>query len=213
MKKFVWSAMACGALMAPAFAEDAPEVVADSVIEVTAIEKTDLEAGPCDVQTLEVVTLEVTDDHVCSEDGACDHGVADDSMILTMTGGIESQSGPIRTMTGDNFRGETSLDTSLTVSQLAGEQRNALRLFDRRDAKSEAKGLKGLFARSEAKSATTITVADKTVARQKAEIDVMRDQALKTGDAKLLARADAMAASLKAPKVKQKSLFSLGVKK
>lgn len=219
MKKLCFGLLACGAMLTPAFAdEEAAPVVEEQVIELT-VEK-EIEVADAEVTTLEVTTLEVREacEHHEHGEECLDRCLADDSQIVTF--GVEAEGNladnnevlMTTTSVGDNHRNLTgeSLGVSLGVNQLADEQRNSLRLFSGREEKS---GVKGLFARTDAKTSTTVTVADKQLAKKKAEIDQMRDKALKTGDVKLLAKADAQAAKLNGAKVKQKSLFSFGAKK
>ena len=127
--------------------------------------------------------------------------------LMTMTGVADNQ----RNLTSESVGLSSGL--SLGVNQLADEQRNTLRFFGARESQSLKSGSKGLIARTDTKSSTTVTVADKQLAKKKAEIDQMRDKALKTGDVKLMAKADAQAAKLNGAKVKQKTLFNFGAKK
>jgi hypothetical protein len=226
MKKFCFGMLACGAMLAPAFAEDEAAPPVDETVVDLAVTSELVVEDVTDVQTLEVTTLEVS--QVCEHEHGeecIDRCLADDSQIVTFgveeEGNIADDRVYLMSTTGiqENQRNLTSESVGLTtglslgVNQLADEQRNSLRLFSGRDGQDNKAGLKGLFARTDVKTSTTITVADKQLAKKKAEIDQMRDKALKTGDVKLLARADAQAAKLNGAKVKQKSLFSFGAKK
>lgn len=99
------------------------------------------------------------------------------------------------------------------INQLSVEQRNTVRLFEGRGEKPRSGGsLFRLFGRTEAGVQTVsgreLTAAEKSTARQMAEIDRLRDQAIVAGDAKLLATADAMEARVRARSTAKASFFS-----
>jgi len=112
----------------------------------------------------------------------------------------------------------TSSDAPSSVNQLADEQRNSLRLFSGREAAADkaarASNLKDLFAaraalKTEAAghASTRLAASERDAARQKAEIDQLRDKALRTGDSRLMSQADAMAAAQGRANPKTRTFF------
>jgi hypothetical protein len=122
---------------------------------------------------------------------------------------------------------DTSSEVPLSVNQLADEQRNSLRLFSGREASREASSekagqaasLKELFAAratvkadAAAKTAPAIGAGEREVAKRKAEIDQLRDKALRTGDSALMAKANAMAGAQARGNAKARTFFGFGRK-
>jgi hypothetical protein len=234
MKRFALSALVMTALACPALGDDElagdiapPEaefVVEEFVVEEDVVAEADSEGVP-------------TDDLEFSEPGKEGEFPSDDAVrvttdledgyvlrTLTTTDGTEEVNPEIYyTMSpGGGTVSDVSgaADASLSVNQLADEQRASLRLFSGRETGTERRGgassLKELFASrsrsaagAEARTAT-LSPTEREAARRKAEVDQLRDEALRTGDAALLARADALAAAQAKGNVKGKSFFGFG---
>jgi hypothetical protein len=241
MKRFVLSALVCSALAVPGFAEDelfvvecpaepeAPiaEVVVD--VEVTAEVETQVaDADASDVADVEIDDA-VTDADIKTDDTVEITATLEDGPLMTTSEEevqrtdteVDDPSIIYYSMSGTNT--DTSSETPLSVNQLADEQRNSLRLFSGRDDSSEKAGkaasLKDLFAAratlkadATAKTAPAISAGEREVAKRKAEIDQMRDKALRTGDSALMAKANAMAGAQARGSAKARTFFGFGRK-
>jgi hypothetical protein len=218
MKRFALSALVCTALACPGLADDqlfvvecpaGPETpIAEVEVDVPEVEDPviDAEITPAfDPDVTEVIK----DVDVAVEDLVDVTAVIDDSVIITTmseTQRTDVDDPSIIYFSTTSTGAETTTDASTSVNQLADEQRNSLRLFSGRDAGAENAGkaanLKDLFAaRATLKTETTgqastkLGTAERDAARQKAEIDQLRDKAMRTRDSRLMSQADAMAAA------------------
>ncbi|MBL8848742.1 MAG: hypothetical protein JNG89_03620 [Planctomycetaceae bacterium] len=232
MKRFALSAMVLTALACPTFGDeelagDIAPAEAESLVAEFAI---DAEVGSEEVSEEEPTDVEPADlgkDEEFSDDDTIrvTTDVEDGYVLRTLTDeeGSEEENPLIYyTMSPEGGSTTDSADASLSVNQLADEQRATLRLFSGRDAAGERRGaassLKEFFSsRSRATAdvearTSALSTTEREAARRKAEIDQLRDEALRTGDAALLARADAMAAAQVKGSVKARSFFGLGKK-
>jgi hypothetical protein len=125
--------------------------------------------------------------------------------LMYMSGPVENTGG-IRTL-GDNYRGPVEHTmTPLSASGGAQTRFEGLRQVasDRgafavdRGSVSDKSSLKTMLfgSKVDAKAKATLVANQKAQMQKMAEIDQLRDKALKTGDAKLLSKADAMEKSL-----------------
>lgn len=239
MKRFVFSALACTALACPAFADDQLFVVecpAEPETPIAEVERTlvaepgeEVPLAEADATTMEDAELgdPLKEDDI-GADGPVDITAVIDVSVLMYRNDSETdtESAPddgeiIYYNTMSTTGGETTA-TSLSVDQLANEQRESLRRFSGREAVSEpgrkAGSLRELFAGQRVSKskvdgrAAALTVSDRETAKRKAEIDQMRDTALRTGDAALMSRADAMASSQPKTGSKLRKLFGFGQK-
>jgi hypothetical protein len=239
MKRFVFSALTCTALACPGLADDQlfvvecpaePEApIAEVVVDVPEVDAPMVEADA--EVAIDAEISDVVKDVDVTTDGPVDiTAVLDDGpLITTMTTDTERtdvDDPSIIYFSTTSTTTDTNAETAPSVNQLADEQRNSLRLFSGREASSEQGGkaanLKELFAArsalkadASAKTSAKLSVDERDVARRKAEIDQLRDKALRTGDSKLMARADAMAAAQARGGTKARTFlgFSFGNKK
>jgi hypothetical protein len=134
-------------------------------------------------------------------------GNVDPTLMYMSMGPVETTGGPVRHGHGDNFRDLGGVQTMSAMGGASSAKFEGLRqvAIDRhgygpeRASASDKSSLKSMFFGSKASAqAKTTLVANERVRMQKmAEVDRLRDKALQTGDAKLLAKADAMEKELK----------------
>jgi hypothetical protein len=222
MKRFALSALVLTALACPAFAND--ELTAEIVPEESVVTECVIDDGAsleferCGTVVDDAESGDyVKRDDFGSEDPVDDSTVLDDHILTTMSGAenTEEDTSVIYTMSSSTGGGNS--DPSLSVNQLADEQRTSLRLFSGRETATEHTGraanLKEMFGgRSRVKveseaASPTVSAGERVIAQRKAEIDQLRDKALRTGDAALMARADAMATAQTKGEVKGRSFF------
>jgi hypothetical protein len=193
--------------------EVVPDVVAPDAVELTA-----------EVTTLEVTTLEVTSNDLIATTGIADSGVAlEKDVSLENTANLEDV--PIQTFGGaggdevlmfstatrggegdiqPNFRNlsaETAGPESRSVvgnPSLLGEHRDRLSGGRERNT-SEAGKKPGFLSWFKKDQSPAVKTTDR--AKQLAEIDRMRDQAMRVGDRGLVQKADRLEAQLKAQPV------------
>lgn len=134
-------------------------------------------------------------------------GNGDPSLMYMSMGGVETTGGPVRHGHGDNFRDLGGVQTMSAMGSASSAKFEGLRqvAIDRhgygpeRASASDKSSLKSLFfgSKVDAKSKTTLVANDRVRMQKMAEVDRLRDKALQTGDAKLLAKTDAMEKELK----------------
>ena len=213
MKKFSFGLLAAAALVAPAIGDDTapgakPEVC--PVVEASVV-CADAKACPHAEGHHEVMMT-----MVAVPDGGPATDATVDPTLMYMTGvPVDDTAGPTRHQEGENFRdlGIMSGGSAASRARFEGLTHSALEkggvgpdrsfLGDRSNLRSM------LFGHGKASGAKTTLVAGERVRMQKmAEVDRLRDQALATGDAKMMAKADAMEKEVKG-QAKAKSGFSL----
>jgi hypothetical protein len=133
-------------------------------------------------------------------------GVTDDS-ILQSRGGDEIAPNQ-RNLEMMSATGGVAVDqTSRGSLQLADEQRGQVRFFHDGAEKSKQPGFFAKLMGKKAPRAMPVSQTDRTYAKELAEIDGMRDKAVRTGDRALLAQADQKEAKLKAARTKSSVSF------
>jgi hypothetical protein len=226
MKRFALSALVLTALACPASANDefaAEVVVAEPellVEECVVDDGAGSEVERCDTVVDDSDPSDYVKRDFGGEDPVDDSTGLDGHILTTMTGGENTENtedDPSIIYMMSSSTGGGGADASLSVNQLADEQRTSLRLFSGRESTTEHTGraanLKEMFGgrsrvKVEAEAASpAVSAGEREIAQRKAEIDQLRDKALRTGDAALMARADAMAAAQTKGEVKGRSFF------
>jgi hypothetical protein len=222
MKRFALSALVCTALACPGLADDQLFVVEcpaepEAPIAEVEVDVPEVEAPVIDAEITPAFDPDVSD---VVKDVDVTAVIDDDVVITTMseTERTEVDDPSIIYFSTTSTSTDSTTEAPSSVNQLADEQRNSLRLFSGREAASEKAGkasnLKDLFAaraalksETNAQSSTKLGAADRDAARQKAEIDQLRDKALRTRDSKLMSQADAMAAAQTRGNSKTRTFF------
>jgi hypothetical protein len=222
MKRVAWSLVVAGLMVSQGQANDVkPAVEAAPPVEITTLETT-IDPALVDPAPLEVRTLG-TD------------AVADNEVLMSMTGVVDGNpEAPLEMQTmmlgGEipaNFRGEQELSMNAAALGLPGlgdgrisfngfglfgEHRDSMRLArDGQTVTQKKIGLLQFFGRNKGKSEATVktvSTTDRARAQKMAEIDKLRDEALKTGDRAKLAKADQLEAQLNAAPAKTPSKFN-----
>jgi hypothetical protein len=214
MKKFSFGVLAAALLASPVFGDEpAPEMKLEvcPLVDANAVVCTDKCAQQCEHEVM-MTTMVAIEGEVATNANV-------DPSLMFMTGVVDDSAGAPREE-GENFR-DLSIQTLGGVSttgggarfegltQVAAErrgfgvERTGASAGDRSSLKAMLFGNK-----TDVKTKTTLVANDRVRMQKMAEVDLLRDKALKTGDAKLLAKADAMEKELKI-NVKAKSKFSL----
>jgi hypothetical protein len=226
MKKLRLGLLAAALTASPAFANDpAPDAKPEvcPMIDASAAVCADAHCThECRHEVM--MTMVAVPDGGQATDPGTDPGAADPT-LMSMTGVVDDSAGPVRHQDGENFRdfhvqntggiqtlgggavGSNARFEGLT--QVAAERRGfgAERAGATTSDRSSLKAM--LFGNKvDAKTKTTLVASDRARMQKMAEVDQLRDKALKTGDAKLLAKADAMEQELKVG-AKAKTKFSL----
>ncbi|MDZ4689483.1 MAG: hypothetical protein SH850_30780 [Planctomycetaceae bacterium] len=230
MKRIAWSLVVAGLMASPVLANEPTEVHLETGVECHLGECLVGECLKCDLTLVDPVPVDI-------DVRTLDDGVVADDQILMMsaTGGI-ADSGPvgeIQTFGGEipaNFRGgeqELSMNTAalglpglgdnrinLNAFGLFGEHRDSMRLAREGQTVTTRKvGLLHLFSKNKAKSGEatvrTVSTVEKARAQKLAEIDKLRDDALRTGDRARLAQADKLEAQLNGAPAKTPSKFNI----
>ena len=219
MKKFSFGLLAAALLASPVLGDEpAPEVKPEvcATIDANAVVCTEKCATHCEHEVMMTTMVAIPEG-----EGAVDGNV--DPTLMYMTGVVDDSAGPTRHQEGENFRdlsvqtlgGVTTLGGGAKfegLTQVAAERRGFG--SERSMGSGDKSSLKSMLFgnKVDAKTKTTLVANDRARMSKMAEVDQLRDKALKTGDAKLLAKADAMEKELKV-NVKAKSKFSLFGKK
>jgi len=214
MKKFSFGLLAAAALVTPAFAEDTAPAEKPPVCPV-------VDAAVCNEAKCaherghehEVMTTMMA---IPEGEAPTDAGL--DPSVMYMTGVVDDSAGPTRHQEGENFRDLSTMNTLSTTSggsgarfegltQVAAERRG---FGSERSSTSDKSSLKSMLfgKKAQATSKTTLVANERGRMQKMAEVDQLRDKALRTGDAKLLSKADAMEKELKVG-AKATSKFSL----
>ncbi|QDT52808.1 hypothetical protein Pan44_08210 [Caulifigura coniformis] len=200
MKKFRFGLLAAAALVTPAFADDTAPAEKPPICPV-------VEAAVCNEARCaherghenEIVTTMMA---IPEGEAPTDPGL--DPSVVYMTGVVDDSAGPTRHQEGENFRDLSTMNTMSMgsgarfegLTQVAAERRG---FGSERTGASDRSSLKSmLFGKKEAASKTTLVANERARMQKMADVDQLRDKALKTRDAKLLSRADAMEKELKA---------------
>lgn len=229
MKRMAWSLVVAGLMASQVQANDpagGAKPAIDPVPVEVAVDKIDpalIDPAPLEVQTM-VVDGVPTDDHIRTLTGATDDslmattGIADGNVEVYTFGGIQHEP-------GENLRGndqELMMNTmalglpglgdnriNLNAFGLFGEHRDSMRLAREGQTVTTRKvGLLHLFGKNKSKSEATVrtvSTTERARAQKMAEIDKLRDEALKTGDRAKLAQADKLEAQLNAAPAKATS--------
>jgi hypothetical protein len=217
MKKFSFGLLAAAALVAPAIGDDTAPGAKPEVCPVVDASVVCADAKACphaDGHHEVMMTM------VAVPEGGPATDATVDPTLMYMTGvPVDDAAGPTRHQEGENFRDLSAMNTmslggsAASRARFEGLTHSALEkggvgpdrsfLGDRSNLKSM------LFGRGNAASAKTTLVAGERVRMQKmAEVDRLRDQALASGDAKMMAKADTMEKEVKG-QAKARSGFSL----
>jgi len=135
-----------------------------------------------------------------------------DPSIMSMTGIVDDTATQPPREEGENFR-DLSVQTLgggarfEGLTQVAADRRG---FGSERTSAGDKSSLKSLLfgKKVDARAKATLVANERAAMQKMAEVDQLRDKALKTGDTRLLARADAMEQELKVG-AKPKSKFSL----
>lgn len=229
MKKLSLGLLAAAALVAPAVGNDtAPAVPKPEVcppVDASIAASSDLKPCTNDVTPTGVMTMVAVPDVAVPTDATT---TADPTLMYATGGPVDDSAGPVRHQEGENLRDLVPIHTmnlgggggvaGLSIASQArfeGLTHNALGrngtppdrsfLGDRRTVQSM------FFGKPKEPQGQTTLVANQRASMQKmAQIDKLRDQALATGDTKLMAKADAMESELKGEaKAKPAPKFSL----
>jgi hypothetical protein len=213
MKKFSFGLLAAALLASPVLGDDtAPEAKPEvcPVVDASAVVCTEKCAHE---HEMVMTTMMAVPEGEVATDGNVD------PTLMYMTGVVDDAGGPTRHQEGENFR-DLSVQTLGGVSTLGGGAKfegltqvaAERRAFgsERTAGAGDKSSLKSMFFgnKAEAKTKTTLVANDRARMQKMAEVDQLRDKALKTGDAKLLAKAEAMEQELKVG-AKAKTKFSL----
>ncbi len=214
MKKFSFGLVAAAALVSPAFADDTAPAAGGEKPPICPVFDPVFDAGAvcADAHCAHEAGHEVMmTTMVAIPEGEIATDTAVDPSLMSMTGGpVDDTAGPVRHEEGENFRdlsGMQTLSTTSTASasstaRFEGLTHSALERngfgADRSHVGDRSSLKSMLFGSKKEASAKTTLVANERGRMQKmAEIDQLRDRALKAGDAKLLSKADAMEKELK----------------
>ena len=217
MKKFSFGILAAALLASPVLGDEPvgevkPEVCA--MVDANAVVCAEKCATQCEHEMV-MTTMIAVDGEVATDANV-------DPTLMYMTGVVDDSANAPR-QEGENFR-DLSIQTLGGVSTLGGGAKfegltqvaAERRGFgsERSTGVGDRSSLKAMLfgAKADAKTKTTLVANDRVRMQKMAEVDQLRDKALKTGDARLLAKADAMEKELKV-NVKAKSKFSLFGKK
>ncbi|HUQ68199.1 MAG TPA: hypothetical protein VM165_01675 [Planctomycetaceae bacterium] len=234
MKRFAWSLVVAGLMASPVLANEPTEVHLETGVECHVGECVVGECLKCDLTLVDPVPVDVDvrtlDGGVVADDqilmmsatgGIADSGPVDENEMHTLSLGGEVPA---------NFRGgeqELSMNTAalglpglgdnrinLNAFGLFGEHRDSMRLAREGQTVTTRKvGLLHLFSKNKAKSGEatvrTVSTVEKARAQKLAEIDKLRDDALRTGDRAKLAQADKLEAQLNGAPAKTPSKFNI----
>jgi len=219
MKKFSFGLMAAALLASPVLGDEpAPEVKPEvcTMVDANAAVCHDKCATHCEHELLMTTMVAVPEGEAAGDGNV-------DPTLMYMTGVVDDAGGPTRHQEGENFRdlsvqtlgGVTTLGGGAKfegLTQVAAERRSLG--SERSVGAGDKSSLKSMFFgnKTEAKTKTTLVANERVRMQKMAEVDQLRDKALKSGDAKLLAKADAMEQELKVG-AKAKTRFSLFGKK
>ncbi|OAI55406.1 hypothetical protein AYO47_00450 [Planctomyces sp. SCGC AG-212-M04] len=225
MNKFRFGLLAAALMVSPAFADDAAPAPKPEVCPAPDANAVVCTEAHCTHECRHEVmmTMVAVPDGGPATDPGADPGTADPTLMY-MTGVVDDSAGPVRHQEGENLR-DFHVQNTGGINTLAGgggsnarfegltqvaaerrgfgSERSAASASDRSSLKAMLFGNK-----VDAKTKTTLVANDRARMQKMAEVDQLRDKALKTGDAKLLAKADAMEKEVKVD-VKAKSKFSL----
>ncbi len=185
---------------------EVPVVAQDDVIAATSDVGLDVpvDSGDVTIQTFGggIADSGVADDSLIQRDGSgepvVDGATVDNLDVLAYSAGLGEPAPNQRNLELETA-GIPVLGNLFGGNQLAGEHRDQLRVQRGMTAEAPAKrGLLSLFRRGTKAEPTirTVSQTDKTRAQTQAKIDRLRDEALKTRDAKKLAEADRLEQSL-----------------
>jgi hypothetical protein len=223
MKKIRFGLLAAALMASPALANDAaPEAKPEVCPTVDAVVCAEAHCAHehCH-HDVTIMTMTAVPDGGQAGDPGADPGTADPTPMY-MTGVVDDSAGPVRHQEGENLRdfhvqntggintlggGGGSNARFEGLTQVAAERRG---FGSERTSAGDRSSLKAMLfgSKVDAKTKTTLVANDRARMQKMADVDQLRDKALKSGDAKLLAKADAMEKELKVD-AKAKSKFSL----
>jgi len=218
MKKFSFGLLAAALLVSPVLGDEPAGEVKPEVCplpEAQVVACTERCAQHCEHEMVMTTMVAIPEGEVAADGNV-------DPTLMYMTGVVDD-SHESRGEVRENFR-DLSVQTLGGVSTLGGGAKfegltqvaAERRGFgsERSTGVGDRSSLKAMLFgnKADAKTKTTLVANDRARMQKMAEVDQLRDKALKTGDARLLAKAEAMEKELKI-NVKAKSKFSLFGKK
>jgi hypothetical protein len=219
MKKYSLAFLAAAALNVQVRADEASAPVGEKPIVCPTVEAvctncTDAKCASVDAHNEVIMTM------TAIPGGEQDHAGHENPELMYMTGVVEDHPGPTRHQEGENFRDLSNQQLMVTTGMGSSARFEGLRqVASERHAfgadrsgigGSDKRTLKGMLfgSKTDTKAKTTLVANQRAQMQKMAEIDRLRDQALKTGDVKLLSQADAMEKEAKAG-AKSSNRFSL----
>uniref|UniRef100_A0A7C2K2C4 Uncharacterized protein n=1 Tax=Schlesneria paludicola TaxID=360056 RepID=A0A7C2K2C4_9PLAN len=214
MKRFAWSLVVANLLATQVQADEAAAVEAappvEAVVEIAIAAETTLSAPLVDPasEALMAFSGPAPDDQSLASSTSIDG----EPLMHTMTLGGEEELTMNAAALGLPGLGDNRIN--LNAFGLFGEHRDQMRLQRDGQAVTTRKvGLLSMFGRNKSKSSQatvrTVSTTDRARAQKLAEIDKLRDEALRTGDRARLEQADRLEAQLRSETSTKPAKFSL----
>lgn len=219
MKRFAWSLVVANLLATQVQADEAAAVEAappvEAVVEIAIAAETTLSAplvDPAQVDPASEALMAFSGPAPDDQSLASATSIDGEPLMHTMTLGGEEELTMNAAALGLPGLGDNRIN--LNAFGLFGEHRDQMRLQRDGQAVTTRKvGLLSMFGRNKSKSSQatvrTVSTTDRARAQKLAEIDKLRDEALRTGDRARLEQADRLEAQLRSETSTKPAKFSL----